>query len=45
LLIFVEKDGPPFYVDGPKAGQAVQNVQASEQDAFRRRYGLEPGKK
>jgi hypothetical protein len=42
-LIFVENDGPAFYVEGPKLGQPVQTT--DEQDAFRRRYGIESRKK
>lgn len=42
VLIFVEKEGTPFRITGPKAGQALEN--ASQAEAFRRRYGIAPGK-
>jgi hypothetical protein len=43
VLIFVEKQGPPFLIDGPHAGQAVPGAD-SVRDAFRQRYGLQRGK-
>ena len=42
-LIFVEKAGPPFLVDGPRAGQALPSA-ASATEAFERRYGIPRGK-
>ncbi len=42
VLIFVEKEGTPFRVAGPQVGQALENV--SQAEAFRRRYGIAPGK-
>ena len=41
-LIFIEKEGPPFRVNGPQAGQALSRE--SQDEIFRRRYGLPPGK-
>jgi hypothetical protein len=41
VLIFVEKEGPPFLIDGPHAGQALPGARAaSATEAFERRYGL-----
>jgi len=40
VLIFVEKEGPPFFIDGPHAGEAVP-MPISAKEAFRRRYGLD----
>jgi hypothetical protein len=43
VLIFVEKDGPLFFCDGPKTGQAVEPAKSeSAAEAFKRRYGLAP---
>jgi len=42
LLIFVEKAGTPFRVDGPKAGTAIES--RPEAEAFQRRYGIAPPK-
>jgi hypothetical protein len=42
VLIFVEKQGPPFRISGPQAGKALSNEFG--EDAFRRRYGLGPPK-
>jgi hypothetical protein len=39
VLIFVEKEGAPFLVDGPRAGQAGPQADSAT-EAFRRRYGL-----
>jgi hypothetical protein len=39
VLIFVEKEGAPFLVDGPRVGQALPSAE-SVTEAFRRRYGL-----
>jgi len=44
VLIFVEKEGSPFRVNGPKAGEGYSNSNSSAMDAFRRRYGLSPTK-
>ena len=45
VLIFVEKEGPPFLIDGPHAGQALPGARAaSATEAFERRYGLPRGK-
>ncbi|HEY5911425.1 MAG TPA: hypothetical protein VJA21_12565 [Verrucomicrobiae bacterium] len=51
VLIFVEKEGPPFRLNGPRAGEAyvVKPIEtgqpdSSAMDAFRRRYGLTPSK-
>jgi hypothetical protein len=41
VLIFVEKDGPPFRLSGPQAGKAFDKESA--EDAFRKRYGLDRG--
>ena len=43
VLIFVEKEGPPFRVSGPQAGKPLSKE--SYDEAFRRRYGISPGKK
>jgi hypothetical protein len=43
VLIFVEKEGPPFRVDGPRAGQALPPTVAPS-EAFRQRYGIPRGK-
>jgi hypothetical protein len=43
VLIFVEKEGPPFLIDGPHAGQALPGAD-SVTEAFRQRYGLQRGK-
>jgi hypothetical protein len=43
VLIFVEKEGPPFLVDGPRAGQALAPA-VSPDEAFRQRYGIPRGK-
>lgn len=43
LLIFVEKTGTPFRVDGPKAGTAIESDDAAK--AFQQRYGIELPKK
>jgi hypothetical protein len=43
VLIFVETEGPPFYVDGPHVGQALPGADSAA-EAFRRRYGLPRGK-
>jgi hypothetical protein len=42
VLIFVEKEGPPFLVDGPRAGQALPPTQSpqSVSERFRERYGI-----
>jgi hypothetical protein len=40
VLVFVEKEGPPFLVDGPRAGQALPPAQFPT-ELFRRRYGIE----
>jgi hypothetical protein len=42
-LIFVDQDGPPFYVDGPRVGQGVKVT--DEEEAMRKRYGLDSRKK
>jgi hypothetical protein len=43
VLIFVEKDGPLFFCDGPKTGQAVEPPKAANaSEAFKQRYGLAP---
>jgi len=42
LLIFVEKPGTPFRIDGPKAGTAIES--SPEAEAFKERYGIKPGK-
>ena len=43
LLIFVERTGTPFRVDGPKAGTAIES--SAEAEAFQKRYGIELPKK
>jgi hypothetical protein len=43
VLIFVEKEGPPFLIDGPHAGQPLPGAD-SVTEAFRQRYGLKRGK-
>jgi hypothetical protein len=43
VLIFVEKEGPPFRVSGPQAGKPLSKESYDED--FRRRYGISPGKK
>jgi hypothetical protein len=43
VLIFVEKEGPPFLIDGPHAGRALPGAD-SVTEAFRQRYGLQRGK-
>jgi hypothetical protein len=45
-LIFVEKEGPPFLVDGPRAGQALPPTQSpqSASERFRERYGIRQSK-
>ena len=43
VLIFVEKEGPPFLLGGPRAGQALAPA-VSPTDAFRQRYGARQSK-
>jgi hypothetical protein len=43
VLIFVEKEGPPFRVDGPRAGQAWPRA-VSPTEALQQRYGIPRGK-
>jgi hypothetical protein len=38
VLIFVEKEGPPFRISGRQVGKALSKE--SSEDAFRRRYGI-----
>jgi hypothetical protein len=42
VLIFVEKDGPLFYVSGPHVGEALSRRSPTEE--FQRRYGITPVK-
>jgi hypothetical protein len=42
VLIFVEKQGPPFLVDGPHAGQALPSAESAA-EALRQRYGTRRG--
>jgi hypothetical protein len=44
VLIFVEKEGPPFLFDGPRAGQALGLAPfQSPAERFRQRYGIPRG--
>jgi hypothetical protein len=43
VLIFAEKEGPPFRVDGPRVGQALAPA-VSPTEAFRERYGARQSK-
>jgi len=42
VLIFVEKDGPLFYVSGPHVGEALPRRSSTEE--FQQRYGVAPAK-
>jgi len=42
VLIFVEKEGTPFLIGGPHAGQALPSAESAT-EAFRRRYGIRRG--
>jgi len=46
VLIFVEKEGPAFRVDGKDAGQALAPPESpkSASERFRERYGTRQGK-
>jgi hypothetical protein len=46
VLIFVEKEGPPFLVDGPRAGRALPPPHSpqSVSERFRELYGARYGK-
>jgi hypothetical protein len=46
VLVFVEKEGPPFRVDGRNVGQALASPQSpqSASERFRERYGARYGK-